>query len=328
LVPVGIAGNIGSRAVGTCRRRLKVVDLDECVTGTSGPATKQAHGVGLNHAFHRAGEGYRAPSIGERYITTNSGGFGFYPNPDLKSETCVSYEVGVKQLFKFGKFVGMADIAGFLENYKNYIEFNFGDWGTSTLGQSLGFRFLNTGPAQIYGVDMSLGGSGKIAQNLDLSVLVGYTYSVPMALHPNDVYYTNTESGTGKITTYTFVKTSSDPSGNILKYRIQSLFKSDLQLTFKKKFGLGLSGNYYGYMKNIDLKLEQLDTPVYMNSGIIKYREEHNKGNFIVDTRLSYSYRDFKFSFLVKNFFNTEYSLRPMTIEAPRTTSLQVLLHI
>jgi outer membrane cobalamin receptor len=275
-----------------------------------------------------AGEGYRAPSIGERYITTNSGGFGFYPNPDLKSETCVSYEVGVKQLFKFGKFVGMADIAGFLENYKNYIEFNFGDWGTSTLGQSLGFRFLNTGPAQIYGVDMSLGGSGKIAQNLDLSVLVGYTYSVPMALHPNDVYYTNTESGTGKITTYTFVKTSSDPSGNILKYRIQSLFKSDLQLTFKKKFGLGLSGNYYGYMKNIDLKLEQLDTPVYMNSGIIKYREEHNKGNFIVDTRLSYSYRDFKFSFLVKNFFNTEYSLRPMTIEAPRTTSLQVLLHI
>ena len=275
-----------------------------------------------------AGEGYRAPSIGERYITTNSGGFGFYPNPDLKSETCVSYEVGVKQLFKFGKFVGMADIAGFLENYKNYIEFNFGDWGNSMLSQSLGFRFLNTGPAQIYGVDMSVGASGKVAQNLDLSVLLGYTYSVPMALHPNEVYYTNTETATGKITTYTFVNTSSDPNGNILKYRIQSLFKSDIQLTFKKRFGLGFSGNYYGYMKNIDLKLEQLDTPVYMNSGIVKYREEHNKGNFIVDTRLSYSYRDFKFSFLVKNFFNTEYSLRPMTIESPRTTSLQVLLHI
>jgi len=275
-----------------------------------------------------AGEGYRAPSIGERYITTNSGGFGFYPNPDLKSETCISYELGVKQLFKVGKFVGMADIAGFLENYKNYIEFNFGDWGKSLLGQSLGFKFLNTGPARIYGVDMSLGGSGKIAQSMDLSVLLGYTYSVPMALQPNEVYYSHVEASTGNIRTYTFESTSSDPSGDILKYRIQSLFKSDLQLTFKKQFGLGFSGNYYGYMKNIDVFLDQLDTPALMNSGIVKYREEHNKGNFIVDTRLSYSYRDFKFSFLVKNFFNTEYSLRPMTIEAPRTTSLQVLLHI
>ena len=43
------------------------------------------------------GQGYRAPSIGERYITTNSGGFGFYPNPELISETSISYELGVKQ---------------------------------------------------------------------------------------------------------------------------------------------------------------------------------------------------------------------------------------
>ena len=275
-----------------------------------------------------AGEGYRAPSIGERYITTNSGGFGFYPNPDLKSETCISYELGAKQLFRFGKFVGMADIAGFLENYKNYIEFNFGDWGGTLLGKSLGFKFLNTGPAEIYGVDMSVGGSGKIAQNLEMTLLLGYTYSVPTALHPNEVYYSTKQAGTGNAVPYTFISTSSDTKGDILKYRIQSLFKSDLQLTLKKKFGFGFSGNYYGYMKNIDIFLDQLDTPKLMNSGIVKYREENNKGNFIVDARLSYNYRDFKFSFLVKNLLNTEYSLRPMTIEAPRTTSLQVLLHI
>jgi iron complex outermembrane receptor protein len=275
-----------------------------------------------------AGEGYRAPSIGERYITTNSGGFGFYPNPDLKSETCLSYEVGIKQLFKLGKFVGMADISGFLENYKNYIEFNFGDWGNALLNQSLGFKFMNTGPARIYGLDMSLGGDGRIARNLDLSMLLGYTYSVPMALNPNEVYYSIKQANTGNIVSYTYLNTSSDTKGDILKYRIQSLFKSDFQFTFKKQFGLGFSGNYYGYMKNIDIFLDELDTPALMNSGIVKYREEHNKGNFIVDTRVSYNYRDFKFSFLVKNFFNTEYSLRPMTIEPPRTTSLQVLLHI
>jgi hypothetical protein len=81
-------------------------------------------------------------------------------------------------------------------------------------------------------------------------------------------------------------------------------------------------------MKNIDVFLYQLDQPNAMHSGIKKYREQNKDGNFIVDVRLSYSYGDFKFSFLVNNFFNTEYSLRPITIEAPRTTSLQVLLHI
>jgi iron complex outermembrane receptor protein len=281
--------------------------------------------------FFRAsvGQGYRAPTIGERYITTNSGGFGFYPNPDLRSETCLSYEVGAKQLFKVGKFVGMADISGFLENYQNYIEFNFGIWGNAPLlNNNIGFKFLNTGPARIYGLDMTLGGEGKIARNLDMSLLVGYTYSVPMALHPDEVYYTHYESTTHKIRNYTYANTSSDTSGNILKYRIQSLFKSDLELTYKKRFSIGFSGKYYGYMKNIDIFLYQMDTPGAMHSGITKYRQENNNGNFIVDARVSYSFRDFKFSLLVNNFFNTEYSLRPITIESPRTTSLQVLLHI
>lgn len=280
--------------------------------------------------FFRAsvGQGYRAPSIGERYITTNSGGFGFYPNPDLKSETCLSYEGGVKQLFKIGKFVGMADLSAFLENYQNYIEFNFGIWGKSTFDKSLGFKFLNTGPARIYGIDFTLAGEGKIARNLDLSVLAGYTYSVPMALHPDEVYYSHVETATGKVRKYSYANTSTDTIGNILKYRIQDLAKADVQLTFKKKFAIGLTEKYYGYMKNIDIFLYQLDKPGLMNSGIVKYRQENNSGSFIMDVRVSYSYRDFKFSFLVNNFWNTEYSLRPITIESPRTTSLQVLLHI
>ena len=147
-----------------------------------------------------------------------------------------------------------------------------------------------------------------------------------MALQPNEIYYSYFQPGLNKVRNYTYENTSSDPSGDILKYRIQSLVKSDFQFTFKKQFGIGFSGNYYGYMKNIDIYLDQMET--IMHSGIVEYRAAHNKGNFIVDTRISYNYRDFKFSFLVKNFFDTEYSLRPMTIEAPRTTSLQVLLHI
>ena len=158
--------------------------------------------------------------------------------------------------------------------------------------------------------------------------MLGYTYSVPIALDPNLVYYEHIETGTGNLRQYTFNNTSSDTSGYILKYRIQHLGKADLQFTFKKRYSAGITGKYYGYMKNIDVFLYQLDKPKAMHSGIVKYREEHNKGNFIVDFRISVLIRDFKFSFLVNNVLNTEYSLRPITIEGPRTTSLQVVMTI
>jgi iron complex outermembrane receptor protein len=275
-----------------------------------------------------AGQGYRAPSIGERYITTNSGGFGFYPNPDLQSETCNSYELGIKQLFKIGKFAGMLDLAGFYENYWNYIEFNFGIWGHGPINQSIGFKFLNTGPADIYGGDFTFAGEGKLFRNLDLSVLLGYTYTVPQATKPDQVYYTNLESSTGKTRSYTYANTSTDTANNILKYRIQQLVKSDFQFTFKKRLSAGITGKYYGYMQNIDIFLYQLDTPRAMHSGIIKYREKHHDGNFIVDCRVGYAFGIFKVSLIVNNLMNTEYSLRPITIEAPRTTSVQVLVNI
>jgi outer membrane cobalamin receptor len=290
--------------------------------------------VGMNLKASRStyirasvGQGYRVPSIGERYITTNSGGFGFYPNPSLVSETSVSYELGLKQMFRIGKFAGMVDVAGFLDYYKNYVEFNFGVWGQAAIDQSTGFKFLNTGPARIYGVDATLAGEGKLARNLDFSLLLGYTYSVPQALDPNLVYYEHTDKF-GKYREYTYNNTSSDTIGDILKYRIQQLAKADLQFTLKNKISAGITGKYYGFMKNIDIFLYQLDTPNAMHSGIVKYREEHNKGNFIVDVRLSYLIRYFKISLLVNNVFNTEYSLRPITIEAPRTTSLQVVMTI
>lgn len=274
------------------------------------------------------GQGYRVPSIGERYITTNSGGFGFYPNPDLQSESSISYEVGVKQLFRVGKFIGMVDLSGFLENYDNYVEFNFGIWGNGLVTKSIGFKFLNTGPARIYGADLTVGGEGKVFRNLEMSLLFGFTYSVPTALEPDLIYYTHTETAAGKVRNYTYNNTSTDTDGNILKYRMQQLGKSDIQLTFKKRLSAGLSGRYYGYMKNIDIFLYQLDQPKAMHSGIVKYREAHHDGNFIVDMRVGYVVKDFKFSVLINNVFNTEYSLRPITIEAPRTTSLQVILSI
>ncbi|MGB1319148.1 MAG: TonB-dependent receptor plug domain-containing protein, partial [Flavobacteriales bacterium] len=43
------------------------------------------------------GQGYRFPTIAEKYIRTTSGGLGVFPNPDLKPETSWNAELGFKQ---------------------------------------------------------------------------------------------------------------------------------------------------------------------------------------------------------------------------------------
>jgi outer membrane cobalamin receptor len=274
------------------------------------------------------GQGYRVPSIGERYITTTSGNFGFYPNPSLAPETSLSYELGFKQLFKIGKFAAMFDVAGFYEDYDDYVEFNFGYWGLNLTNptKNVGFKFFNTGPARIYGIDVSIAGEGDIAHNLNLSAMVGYTYSIPEALEPNYVFYTNPYNAKNSLT---YLNTSSDTAGHILKYRVQSLLKADIQITWKR-FSTGFGGRYYGYMKNIDkFFYDILDGQMFgVKTGIKKYREDHHNGTFIVDYRVSLALKRFKLSVIVNNLLNTEFSLRPVTIEPPRMTQLQVIYKI
>ena len=58
------------------------------------------------------GQGFRYPTITERYIATKAGLFGIFPNPDLKPETSNSFEIGLKQGFKIGNCKGFVDVAG------------------------------------------------------------------------------------------------------------------------------------------------------------------------------------------------------------------------
>jgi outer membrane receptor protein involved in Fe transport len=269
------------------------------------------------------GQGYRVPSIGERYITTTSGNFGFYPNPELAPESSISYEIGAKQMFRIGKFAGMVDLAGFYEHYDNYVEFNFGYWGMSPKPtKNVGFKFFNTGAARIYGIDASAAGEGPVAKNLTLGVMVGYTYSVPQSLEPDYAFYVNPNNPSHPLT---YITTSSDTTNYILKYRVQSLLKADVQLTWKR-FSTGFGGRYYGFMKNID---KILDGQMFgVKTGIKEYREEHNTGTFIVDYRVSYALKSFNFSVIINNLLNTQFSLRPLTVEPPRMTQLQVIYKI
>ncbi|MBK9488675.1 MAG: TonB-dependent receptor [Haliscomenobacter sp.] len=64
-----------------------------------------------DYSFLRAswGQGYRFPTIAEKFIFTNLGGFNISPNPDLQSETGWSTELGIKQGLKLGSLKGFLD---------------------------------------------------------------------------------------------------------------------------------------------------------------------------------------------------------------------------
>lgn len=290
--------------------------------------TKPVFRAGVNYALTEGtfvrgsfGQGFRFPSIGERYINTRSGGFGFFPNSELQSETSWNTELGIKQFFKIREFKGYIDVTGFYQKYENFVEFNAGVWGTSpTFADNIGFKFLNTGPARVAGIDFSITGTGELAKDFTMTVLAGYTYSDPKTLAPDLVYAISNSTTNNE---YSYRSSSTDQSG-VLKYRIEHLGKADVEFNYKI-FMFGASGRYYSQMRNIDIFFYQLDVPGFLNTGITQYRKDNPDGMFVYDLRAGVKiYKSFAATFIVSNLLNKEYSLRPLTVEAPRLTTIQL----
>ena len=84
------------------------------------------------YTFLRAsyGQGYRFPSIAEKYISTFVGGLNIFPNNNIQPEYGWSAEIGLKQGFKINNFKGYLDLSGFVTRYQDMIEFVFDFYNT------------------------------------------------------------------------------------------------------------------------------------------------------------------------------------------------------
>jgi outer membrane receptor protein involved in Fe transport len=290
--------------------------------------SKPIYRAGINfeatsHTFLRMswGQGYRFPTIAERFIKTNFGAASVFPNPGLQSETGQSAEIGIKQGIKLGKWTGVADIAGFWMRYYNMIEFNFGysyptePGSDSSLLKNLGFKSLNIGDTEIKGVDVSLQAakSGKLEQTL----LLGYTYILPTQLNPDSFIWANYST-----------------DRNILKYRYQHSIKGSWSGVYKK-WSFGLINTVTSPMVNIDEIFENtkptqnfygllFDISTQLPGTIRKYRNEYNKWIWIGDARLGYQiHKKHRIALVVKNLANQEYYSRPALIGAPQSFTVQ-----
>lgn len=285
--------------------------------------------IGLNyHAFEytffRAsfGQGYRFPSVAEKFVSTAVSSLKIYPNSSLQPERGYSAEVGVKQGFKLGGFKGFLDLAAFYTKYESMVEFVFDIYkpggATGIFYQDIayaGFKSQNIGEAQITGYEASVSGTGKIGP-IKVTLFSGYTFMNP--INPN---FDPAKDTLGL------------PGINVLKYRSKHLLKNDIQLDYKF-LSLGYSTRFQSKTENIDRRFTQsilheyndiangvnwdeVDA-TYILPGLNKNFGEFQKSVWVHDARISCKIGKYvKISFIVNNFTNVSYQARPGDLRAP-----------
>jgi iron complex outermembrane receptor protein len=276
------------------------------------------------HLRASIGQGIRYPSVAERYTQTSVGALNIFPNPELRPEIGWAGEIGIKQGVKIGEWKGMLDVAAFINQYSNMMEFSFGVFNPDSIALSsdpnspgyinkwVGFKAQNAERARITGIDFSFNSMGKIG-NVEIISLLGYTYMNPVSLNENSAYQNS----------------FSDTNTNMLKYRFKHLAKADVEVNYKK-MSFGVSCRYNSFMSNIDRVFEEpIAGSTYILPGLKAYREKYNKGNLVFDVRLGYKFNEkMRLGLIANNLFNAEYTSRPGDIQPPRNFLVQLQMKL
>lgn len=264
-------------------------------------------------------QGYRFPSIAERFSASAAGALQVFPSPNIQSESGWTAELGYKQGFRLKELQGYLDAALFYTQFNHMLEFTFGKWGTlpGTTLANYGFTSLNVGPTRITGLELTGGARGQVG-SVKLEGMVGYTYSLPVALDPTGVYATDAD---GQALSYQ--STSLDPSQNLLKYRYVHNAKADIQAVWKG-WTLGGSLRYNSFMSNIDAIFTDPLIAIFV-PGVADSRYQLNKGDLFLDFRLNKRLsRQLTVQTGIQNALNRLASPRPALLAEPRLVSLQL----
>lgn len=287
------------------------VRIEQYVMDNTTESTRPIIRTGINYQLFdythfRAsfGQGYRYPSVAERYTSTNVSSVRIFPNPELKPEEGWSAEAGIMQGFKVRNWQMMFDMAAYYTRYKDMIEFRFGIYAPDDViptWEDIGFSSININNTLIKGIDISFQGKRE-TEDFSVAFQAGYTYSYPV-----DLDYT----------------ADSVENGKILKYRNLHIAKSDFELVYKKlKVGTYIA--YHSKMVNVDSIFMEPILGTMILPGFDHYWENHNKDYTVFDFRITYGLSDkSQLNLSVKNLFNKEYLIRPGDISPPRRISLK-----
>lgn len=328
---------IGQKLNLTMGLRWEAIEFENAIN-TSLPVFKG----GLNYAVGETdflrlsyGQGYRVPSLAERFVEDRlADGFSIFPNPDLKTETGWTAELGYKKTFVKDSWQGYFDVATFWMEFKDMNEFSFDLHRPDSVVairpvpfledfiNYLGFKTVNLSRARIAGIEVSFLAEGKTA-DFPLRLWGGYTYSYPADLQ-QDPDQENAGNFLGELVS-AFAGVDSAMARGLLKYRNLHTFRLDAEVDVGR-FTFGVASAYHSFMHRLDdiiagegdyaMIVETLNgRPVvpFLN----EFRNERRNGDLVFDLRLHYRLRKHRISLLGTNIFNREYAIRPAKMNAP-----------
>jgi len=275
--------------------------------------------TGINYHVAKAtflrgslGQGYRFPSLAEKYASADVGGLKIFPNFGLQPERGWSAEIGVKQGLALGRWKGFADLAFFRTRYSEMIEYTFGMYLPDTVKvpnfKYLGFKALNIGNARITGAELTLSGEARYGP-VTLRLISGYTFMEPIDIDKMTAGGTN-------------------PDAFILKYRHKHAFKADVEAEMKR-FLVGAGFNYSSRMVNVDNVFTDTFTGNLFLPGYPNYWKTHNSGYLVMDLRVAVNIsKVFRINLIARNLLNKEYIGRPGDIGPPRNLTVQLRIRI
>lgn len=266
------------------------------------------------------GQGFRSPSVVERFVTGSIGPLQFFANPAIRPESGWNAELAYKYVLTKNNFNGYFDFALFWNEYKDMTEFVFNlypqiDKNTGIEFLTPGFKNLNRERSRIAGFEVSGNGEWLINDKQSFRFFGGYTY-----YYPGDLVGDTAQRNVGVYlanAVKAFATSNPEIVSKMLTYRMNHSLRIDLEYQVGR-FKVGTTGTYNSFMNRIDAVFETFIP------GLSDYRAKNNKGKLIMDARLVY---DLKHSnsvgMIVRNLFNTEYSIRPGIMEAPCSLTFQ-----
>jgi outer membrane receptor protein involved in Fe transport len=275
------------------------------------------------------GEGFRFPTVVERYVDDNASGINIYPNYDIKTERGWYTEIGVRQGFTIAGFNALIDACFFWMEYDNLIQLNFAQYeeakyyfdslGIHVVGEDkLGFKAINTPKSRTAGYEVSLEGHGKIGP-IGIRTLTGYTYSYPVDLSADSTLKNIGNYMSSFTQNYRFIQPTDTAAFNsLVPYRNRHLIKIDLELSYKR-VTLGYNAQYMSIY-------EKMDNALYFAiPGLRDFQESAGEGFWVHNVRTSYKVSNhFTVAFLINNLANKTYASRPARLEPMRSYNIQM----
>jgi iron complex outermembrane receptor protein len=296
-----------------------------------------------NETYLRAsvGQAVRSPSIAERFTQGRVGGLiRLTPNFNINLEEGYSAEVGAKQRFATndGRLSGQLDLAAFMMNFTNMVEFYVATDETIELinqGQTEPvFQSQNLPDARIFGTELTSNLNYELSDEASVALNGGVTLLEPR--NPNGEDAWNGDDSVRLIQQRAIELLTADddlpenfefPQDNpsFLKYRSRWLLRYTLDFSYKNVTLSGLY-RYNSQIRNVD----QLFLVPLIFPGTRKFRTQTRGGFHLLDVRLAIemptpAHTDMSstLTLMVNNVLNTEHTIRPGLMGRQRNFGMQ-----